>query len=900
MDERTREQLALVNGLVRAEAERLGAGQATARVDELARLCADGAADDAAGRIRGLGLDALAAALKLLTVRFHLRNKTEQLAIARVNRQRAHQATVEGPRTESIDEAAQLLERRRAGLARAALGALDIAPTLTAHPTEARRRSMLQRQEHIGAVLESLERGAHTPEEVRGLKLDLRGSVALMLASDEVRAERLAVLEEAANGLHYLAGTIWRVIPHLHDDARQALRLAAEEETPAFLTYRTWIGGDRDGNPLVTPETTRQALRMLRDAATRLYAGELDLLRQELSVSERQVGTMPEVRESIAADMARPGGTLPAEATRHLAFEPLRVKLLHMLARLRTDDYAADALVADLRLIDRALRTRGLEAAADGRLRDLLIRAKTFGRHLAAMDIREHSREHGAATEELLREAGVHAAYGALPEEAKVALLQDELAGRRPLLARQAAVSDRCARVLGTFEVVREALTLDPGCIRCVIVSMTHGVSDMLETLLLMREAGLADPAAGRAPVDVVPLLETVEDLDRGEAFLGRLLDDRAYGRYVRARGNFQEVMLGYSDSNKDGGYWVANWMLHRAQHGLARACAARGVSLRLFHGRGGSVGRGGGRANRAILAGPRASQNGRVRFTEQGEVVSFRYATGAVARRHLEQIVSAAMVGAGGADAATEAGAGYEPDAEARGLMERIGAASMAAYRGLVEAPEFWAWFTRVSPVEHIGRLPLASRPVMRGGGSGTLDELRAVPWVFAWTQMRYNVPGWFGVGTGLEAAFGEPGGEAAVRGWYERWPLVRLLLDNAQQELARARLEIAARYAAEGEGDQAAGHAPAREVHAAIAREFARTEAAILRATGQRALLDNNPLIRTLIGERNPETDVLNLIQIELLRRHRHAVGPEAERLRELIFVSINGVAAAMQSTG
>jgi phosphoenolpyruvate carboxylase len=486
-----------------------------------------------------------------------------------------------------------------------------------------------------------------------------------------------------------------------------------------------------------------------------------------------------------------------------------------------------------------------------------------------------------------------------------VAVLEGELGNPRPLLPRGAELPEAARAALDALDVVRAARERDPASVACWIVSMTHTVSDILEPMLLAKEAGLlrvaaaadagqGDPAQIACPLDFVPLFETIDDLDHAGERLRALFASPVYRSHVRARGGFQEIMLGYSDSNKDGGYWMANWALHRAQEALAAVGREHGVELRLFHGRGGSVGRGGGRANQAILAMPQAVQNGRIRFTEQGEVISFRYAEPGIARRHLEQILHAVILSSAAPDAAA-AGAGDDADHR---LLDGIARRSMAAYREFIDADGAWTWYTRATPIEQISRLPIASRPVARTAAKDVdFESLRAIPWVFAWTQTRYGVPGWFGTGRGLGEEL-DAGRLETLQRLYRDWPFFRSTLDNVQHEMARVRLGIAALYGELGEtGDGGGGGT----FHAVVAAEYARARRAILAITGAEELLADQPVVRERIDRRNPYGDVLSLLQVELLRRHRVAAGvDDAERLRQALFLSINGLAAAMQGTG
>jgi len=900
-------------GVLRELVELCGGSAVGADVNEAGA----GGLDAAARRIGELRVDTMEALLQVLTLRFHLTNKAEQVEIARINRQRERDATESSPRAESIAEAIMRLKAGGAGVEQvlAIIARLDIQPTLTAHPTEARRRSILRQQERLASALTDQHELRLAPTETRRLRTDMVRDIQLMLGTDEIRDERPHVIEEVRQGLHFLRGAIWESVPELYRDLRDALRTyyglndddPRVARLPVLLRYRTWIGGDRDGNPRVTPDVTRQTLAEMRAAVLELYHEQLVRLRQELSLSSRRVRVPAALREAIEID----SDVAPADASspRAVRSEPFRTRItqiLHKLSSARaagpTDGpgrhYRAETFVADLELLADALIECGLnETARTGRLANLIVQARTFGFHFAALDIRQHSRMHEAAVAELLRVGGELDDYPSLSEPERVARLHKELRNPRPLLPRGAVVSDSARNVLEVLEVMRDALAVSPASIGGYVISMTHEVSHLLEVLILLKEAGLWRMVDGRveSAVDLVPLYETVDDLARAAELTDGMFSDPVYAMHLRARQRMQEIMLGYSDSNKDGGYWMSNWGLQRAQTGLADACARHGVELRLFHGRGGTVGRGGGRANRAILATPRNSRNGRIRFTEQGEVITFRYALPAITRRHLEQIVSAMILAT--AEARGPAPAMDTPHEERGRMMDRLSTASMQAYRALVLDPGFWTWFARVSPIEHISHLPIASRPVARTSGAVDLENLRAIPWVFAWTQMRYTVPGWYGVGTAIaDMERDDPQTMATMQGLYREWDFFQTLIDNAQQEMARARLPIARVYAVRADEAEAGG----ARIDGLIAEEFARTEEAILKITGQQRLLDNSPVIQRTIDRRNPYTDVLNLLQCELLGRYRSAGPADRDRLQAAIFLSINGVAAAMQSTG
>ncbi len=873
-----------------------------AQATENDTTCAE--ADDirsrAASMIAKLNVSDIRDLLKTLTLRFHLANKAEQVEIIRINRQRERDASADDPRAESIADAIAQLKDRGWSLDRvlSILSRLDIQPTLTAHPTEARRRSVLRNQKRVAEAL--LKRHEHdlADFEARQNEQQIVRDVFLMFATDEVRAERPHVITEVRNGLYFLNGAIWDAVPQLYRDLGGALETYYDATPPmtSFLRYRTWIGGDRDGNPLVTNDVTQGTLVELRHAVIDQFIAQLVELRYELSISTKRVDVCPALLDAIDVDERR--CPLGDSDRRDLQFEPYRKRLLQMIAKLRearedASAYSAAQFIADIALIQTCLDECGLSIIAQGRLRDLRVRAEAFGLHFASLDIRQHSAVHSAAVAELLSVARVHDDYASLDEDERCRVLGEQLEDPRPLLPREAEVSDATRDLLDLYETLRETSRTTPAAIGSYIISMTHDVSDMLTVLVLMKEAGLWRMRGERveATLDVVPLFETIDDLERAPELMTRLVAHPIYAKHLDARRRRQEIMLGYSDSNKDGGYWMSNWALQVAQRRLAAAMIEQSIDLRFFHGRGGTVGRGGGRANRAILASPPESRNGRIRFTEQGEVITFRYALPAIARRHVEQIVHAMIIGT--EEKLPEISTSTvqsDPEKDASKIMSAIARHSMETYRKLVEHDDFWGFYTGCSPIEHISRLPIASRPVSRSGGAVGLDNLRAIPWVFAWTQTRYTVPGWYGLGSAIEKVVQDNSDALAkMQRWYCEWDFFRTVIDNAQQEMARARLVIAKRYAAFAE----------KSLHETIVSEFVLSEKAILAITGQAKLLDNNPVIQRAIFARNSYTDVLNLLQIELMTRFR-AGSDEEDAIRAALFLSINGIAAAMQSTG
>lgn len=915
--------------------------------------------------------------LRAFTVLFQLLNTAEQKEIVRVNRERQLRDRREGaPRTESIREAILQLkaEGTSAEQAQALLDRIDICPTLTAHPTEARRRAVLDKLQRIAEGLAEMAQPLSAPRLDLPLPSGgregedvLRRALTELWQTDELRATPITVPEEARNALYFFERSILEVVAWLHADTRSALAEAYpghDFDLPPFVTYRSWVGGDRDGNPNVTPDVTWRTLLEHRRLALEFYAERVDRLRRQLTLGKRNVAPDDPLFASLERDAAE---VLVREDLRtRFAAEPYALKLLYIQERLQANlrevrtlaaadaglnavggaalpedqryGYAdADAFLADLLLVRDALRRNRAGALADGgAVADLVTLARTFGFHLAALDIRQHSDEHAKALGELLTLAGAippGTVYADLPESEKLVLLAQELRNPRPLLTRDAELSETAQRVVRVFDVVRRARRrLSPQSVVTYIISMTHEVSDLLEPLVFMKEAGLLrwhrDPSTGAevliSELDVVPLFETIDDLMNCDRLMGEAFASPAYRLQLDARGGFQEIMLGYSDSSKDGGFLAANWALHDTQARLARICRDAGIVLRFFHGRGGTVGRGGGRANRAIQSQPPGSFDGRIRFTEQGEVISFRYSLPPIAHRHLEQIVSATLLATHASDAARDVTS--EP-AEWLTAMRDMADQSRAFYRAMVhDDPDFWLFYAEGTPIAHISQLPIASRPVSRSGKRlSSVDDLRAIPWVFAWIQCRYVVPGWYGLGAALET-FAE-GGEGVgcsvlgvvppspapntqhptpntrlelLQSLYRDWLFFRTVIDNAQLELARTNLETAAWYAARVNPPEIG-----ERFHAQIKAEYERTRQWVLAVTQQDELLGHATAVRSTIALRNPAVVPLSLLQVALMDAFAARGVAPADRnadpaLREAILLSITGIAAAMQSTG
>lgn len=791
---------------------------------------------------------------------------------------------------------AQVLEQlRTSGMDGATIGELLdhalIVPVLTAHPTEVLRKSILDHKHRITELMRLRDLGQATTAEGDDIGLAIRQRITLLWQTRPLRAERLQVSDEVDNALSYLREVFLPVLPRLHGQW-QAL---AGRRLPAFVQVGSWIGGDRDGNPFVTADTLEYAAR--RNAAALLghYLDAVHALGSELSVS----AALAPVPEGVLA-LAKASGDEAASRSD----EPYRRALFGIYARLAASFRALAgrepprpaalagqpyASASDFRR-DLATLADGLAGSGDGVLAgpgalDRLIRAvDCFGFHLATIDLRQNSAVHERVLAELLRVAGVERDYGALDEAARVELLSCELALTRPLGAAWQHYGEETAGELAITQTAAGLRAqLGTSAIRQWIISKTESLSDLLEVHLLAREAGLWRP--GEPPgqsLMVVPLFETIEDLARAPAIMAAYFAQPAIGAMARARGH-QEVMIGYSDSNKDGGYLTSTWQLYQASAALAPVFRDAGVGLQLFHGRGGAVGRGGGSAFQAILAQPAGTVQGRIRITEQGEVIAAKYGTAQHAAASLESMAAASVLASLAPQAAGPAG---QRHAEA---MDQLSATALAAYRALVyQEPGFVAFFRATTPIAEIATMKIGSRPSSRSS-SDAIEDLRAIPWVFSWAQARVMLPGWYGVGEAL-AEFSDRG---LLRAMAQEWPLFATLLSNMEMVLAKSDMDIATRYA-----ELAAGIDGAGRLFARIRDGWQRTHDGLLEVTGQSRLLERNPALDRSIRLRLPYIEPLNLLQVELMKRHR--AGEDDPRIVEGLQLTINGIATALRNSG
>ena len=867
-----------------------------------ARTAEPGAAAELDDVLSALDLRTATLLVQAFSAYFHLANIAEQ-----VHRADERSVDPKGSFESVVDSLA------RAGVPTAdveqLLGHLELRPVLTAHPTEAIRRSILTKRRRIAEELERRGDTRASRTERERAERRIAELIDLIWQTDELRRERLKPLDEARAVLFYIDELLYSVLPEVLDDlVTQLARLGVDVPPRARpLRFGTWVGGDRDGNPSVTPEVTFEVLRLQRAHALENLVGMIDRLVVDLSTSTRLAPVSSELEKSLDAD-AQALPEVSPRLHRVNAEEPYRLKCSYIRQRLLNTaaretgrgasgpgpGYAnSDELLDDLEVMRRSLLENQGELVARGPLDRAIRVAAASGFALATMDIRDHAGRHQRAVAALFERLPLlDTPYCELSRAERAELLSAELLDPRPLASSAARLPAEAADVLSVFHHVRLAMdTFGDEVVESYIISMTEEADDVLAAAVLAKEAGLVDLTAGVARISFVPLLETVKELRSAGKLLDQLLSDRAYRQLVTCRGDVQEVMLGYSDSSKDAGITTALWEIHRAQREL-RDCARRqGVLLRLFHGRGGTVGRGGGPTEEAILAQPYGTLGGAIKITEQGEVISDKYGLPALASRNLELAMAAVL------EASLlhrESRVPLEVIGMWDRVMEVVSDGAYRAYRALVDDPGLVEYFHSSTPVDELTALNIGSRPARRPGGAGPrrLDDLRAIPWVFGWTQSRQIVPGWFGVGAGLEQA--RLNGLSDQLGhMFEHWHFFRTFISNVEMVLFKTDLDIARRYV-ERLVDPSLHY-----LCDTIVDEHRRTVEQVLALTGERRLLDRYPTLQRTLDVRNAYLDPINYLQVSLLNRVRVSAEPDPEMWRALL-LTVNGIANGMRNTG
>jgi phosphoenolpyruvate carboxylase len=866
---------------------------------------------DAARRLRDrlatLEVASLRGLIRAFGVFFDLINLAEQQARVRALRHRAArpEPLPETPLSalQGICERGISAEEMEEHLARAL-----VVPVFTAHPSEARRRTVIEKLSSIAQHLDFLEYSAPTPSR-RELELGaIAEDIESLWLTETVRGKRPSVLDEVRQVLGLVESRLLEVVPRLYRTLETALAEAWPGRVwrvPAFLRFGSWIGGDRDGHPHVTHDVTAKAIQLHQEVILRHYIQRVEALGARLSHSTPFVEPGPALHASLEADAALFPDLSPAKpnepyrAKCRLIGEKLRRTLDHVRhMKLNWGEAASPpppgvyvgraGLLADLTLIADDLARAGAVATARGAIRDLIRLVEVFGVHLLTLDLRQHSGRHESAIDEVFQTAGVCPNYRSLPPDERWAVLVRELDSSRPLIPARLAYTVDTAEVIHTFRTMEAILEQQcPEALGTYIISSTTEPVHLLEVLLFAREAGLFRPNEGLSRIDIVPLFEALEPLRTGGDMLARLFALPIYRRQLELRGNIQEVMIGYSDSNKESGFLQSAWALYRSQVEITDLASRCGISVRFFHGRGGAIGRGGGPANHAILAQPPGTVDGRLRITEQGEMIADRYGHPAIAERHLEQVLDAVL-------RTSFPSATAEPDPAWRSAMDQMAETARRQYRSLVyETPEFMSFYEQATCIGEIAELKIGSRPARRGGAR-SIEQLRAIPWVFSWMQSRFTLPGWYGLGSAVrQFCDSRPDGLPILQEMYTRWPFWTTLMDNAQMILAKADMVIARLYT-----DLVADRAIADRVYERIAAEYRSSVDAVCRITSQSALLERSPVLKTSIERRNPYIDPLSFIQQVLLQRLR--AGQPSEELVTAVLESINGVASGLKNTG
>ncbi|AFY54516.1 phosphoenolpyruvate carboxylase [Rivularia sp. PCC 7116] len=831
---------------------------------------------------------------------------------------------------------------------------LDVRLVFTAHPTEIVRPTIREKQRRVVDLLQNLDasekRSGNTSAgvyswETTQLRSQLLEEIRLWWRTDELHQFKPSVLDEVDYALHYFQEVLFEAIPQLYQRLEYSLNSTfsrLEPPSKSFCQFGSWVGSDRDGNPSVTPEITWQTACYQRHMVLNKYIDSAKGLIELLSVSLHWSDVLPDLLESLEIEQSQMSEVYDELALRYRQ-EPYRLKLAYVVKRLENtrernsalrkreiikDDKApiyrsVSEFLADLRLIQRNLSETGLKCQ---QLENLLTQVEIFGFNLTQLDIRQESTRHSDAIGEILEYLGIlDQKYDDLPEEEKIAWLTKELQTRRPLIPAQLPFGDKTNEIVETMRLVH-SLQKEFGCNICqtYIISMCRSVSDVLEVLLLAKEAGLYDPGTAVGTIRVIPLFETVEDLQRSRQVMKDLFSLPLYrallaggyevyeeGKETKQEGessplypNLQEIMLGYSDSNKDSGFLSSNWEIHKAQKSLQHIAEQYGLGVRIFHGRGGSVGRGGGPAYEAILAQPGKSINGRIKITEQGEVLASKYSLPDLALYNLETITTAVIQ-------ASLLRAGFDDIEPWNEIMEELAARSRSHYRDLIyEQPDFIDFFNQVTPIEEISQLQISSRPARRPSGKKGLSSLRAIPWVFSWTQTRFLLPAWYGVGTALQEFLNEAPEDhiQLLQCFYRKWPFFKMVISKVEMTLAKVDLQMGRHYVEELSKDEDKQRFD--RVFNQISSEYYLTRNLVLKITGHERLLDGDPVLQRSVQLRNGTIVPLGFIQVSLLKRLRdsknnassgviHSRYSKGELLRGAL-LTINGIAAGMRNTG
>ena len=851
-------------------------------------------------KFKSWSVDELGRGMKFIGTYFHLLNQAELNEIISINNDRDKVSNKNNPKIDSIPASIKYLKENSVDFKEAMdiVRSVSIHPTFTAHPTETRRQSIINKQKKLLQIIDLILNEDLSASELARYENEAKRLCGLIMLTDDIRSHSISVQDEINNTINSTIEALWDAVPDLLNDLEFSFSeyYGEKVELENVLSFHSWVGGDRDGNPNVNSQVTKDAIKNQISLIIKKYLNDLNILFDDLSIHVEESIDHSILSKSIKEDLHLI--KLDESIITRYKYEPLRLKILCICKKLEKlkesinndfkSSYSSTEFRLDLEMIAdflNSIHDGGM--LLNGLMKGLLVRSKVFGLYYLSIDIRQHSDMHEKAIAEIMEliKPGTH--YKKIEEQKKCELLNEFIKlDNEGINSIKGSASILVKEVLSTFEMIKDAFEIDQKIISSYIVSMTHSKSDILEVLFLAKLAGLVTSDLNKitSHLNIIPLYETISDLKNAPLLLSELIEDSTYRLHLENRDNFQEIMLGYSDSNKDGGFGMANFCLNESQIAISNAMKNKDIDFRIFHGRGGSISRGGGKSNKAILSLPNECQNGKIRFTEQGEVINYRYGSSSIAKRHLEQIVSAQII------ALSKSSESKDDQVD---ILQEILDESYNTYRKKIISERCWHFLLKATPINHISKIPITSRPASRKKMEESVlgfDDLRAIPWVFSWTQIRYNLSGWFGMGTALDKAVKDEKNLEEMKSYFMQSKFFRQLLDNMSFEMARSRLEISLLYSKSKEEIS---------FHNAVESEFNLLLNAYKKITGYDTLLERNKIIDSSIRFRNPFTDILNCAQSELLDRYR-SVNEKNVELDNAIFLSINHIAAAMQTTG
>ncbi|MEH7127388.1 phosphoenolpyruvate carboxylase [Neobacillus drentensis] len=841
--------------------------------------------------------------IRAFSMYFHLINAAEQNH--RIRRRRQYQLEDENiVQPSSIESAILSLKENniKEDVIQDILNTLSLELVITAHPTEATKRSILEIQQRIAVILKSLNHPLLTSRERKKLEESLFNEVSILWQTDELRQSKPTVLDEVRNGLYYFDQTLFEVLPEIHQEVADCLEknfTQTQWEVPNFLSFGSWIGGDRDGNPHVTHDVTWETLNRQRRLVLKKYKNVLVDLMKRYSHSTSRVEVSTELLHLIEQEdtYLTEEKKWPIQGEVYRRAFAIIIERVKQVGKTDLGYHSSDELLEDLFIIRKSLKKHHPAAHELRTIQKLIRQVQLFGFHLATLDIRNHSGEHEAAMTEILRKVSISENYAELTEEEKLKILQNILNDPRPLLLLNEDYSEQTQEMIKVFQMIKKAHgEFGKRAISVYLVSMTKSPSDLLEVLVFAKEAGIYRLHANgtlESHLHVAPLLETIDDLSAGPKIMETLFEMPVYRNHLQIMGDRQEIMLGYSDGSKDGGTLTANWKLYKAQIEIHEMANRYKIGLKFFHGRGGSLGRGGGPLNKSILSQPPETIGDGVKITEQGEVLSSRYLLEDIAYRSLEQATSTLLLAA--THLSKEAEQRQTRDSLWVEAIEEISSLALTKYQSLVFGdPDFLTYFSEATPLRELGDLNIGSRPMSRKN-QGRFEDLRAIPWVFAWTQSRQLLPAWYAAGTGLAGyAANEKQNLQLLQEMYEKWPFFQSTIDNLQMALMKADITTAREYLLLVEDQRIA-----ERIFTNILEEYERTKEILLSITGDKELLDHTPNIKESVYRRNPYVDPLNFLQVELIKELRNQDEPNEDLLTEVL-LTISGISAGLRNTG